>query len=208
MRTLLVTTFVSLDGVMQAPGGSEEDPEGGFAYGGWTVPLWDEELSEFMGETMGHPFDLLLGRRTYELFAAYWPTTPDEPGGKPLNDATKYVASRSRPSLDWGPAVLLEGDLAQEVRELKETDGPELQVHGSANLIQTLMPAGLIDEYRLMVFPVTIGTGKRLFGDGSAPATLRLVDSRVSTRGVVMVRYEPAGDLVTGSFAEGEPPEA
>ena len=208
MRTLLVTTFVSLDGVMQAPGGSEEDPEGGFAYGGWTVPLWDEELSEFMGETIGHPFDLLLGRRTYELFAAYWPTTPDEPGGKPLNDATKYVASRSRPSLDWGPAVLLEGDLAQEVRELKETDGPELQVHGSANLIQTLMPAGLIDEYRLMVFPVTIGTGKRLFGDGSAPATLQLVDSRVSTKGVVIVRYEPAGDLVTGSFAEGEPPEA
>ncbi len=208
MRTLLVTTFVSLDGVMQAPGGPEEDPEGGFAYGGWTVPLWDEELSEFMGETMGHPFDLLLGRRTYELFAAYWPTAPDEAGGKPLNDATKYVASRSHPSLDWGPAVLLEGDLAQEVRELKETDGPELQVHGSANLIQTLMPAGLIDEYRLMVFPVTIGTGKRLFGDGSAPATLRLVDSRVSTKGVVMVRYEPAGDLVTGSFAEGELPEA
>ena len=208
MRTLLVPTFVSLDGVMQAPGGSEEDPEGGFAYGGWTVPLWDEELSEFMGETMGHPFDLLLGRRTYELFAAYWPTTPDETGGKPLNDATKYVASRSHPSLDWGPAVLLEGDLAQEVRELKETDGPELQVHGSANLIQTLMPAGLIDEYRLMVFPVTIGTGKRLFGDGSAPATLRLVDSRVSTKGVVIVRYEPAGDLVTGSFAEGELPEA
>ena len=207
MRTLLVTTFVSLDGVMQAPGGPEEDPEGGFAYGGWTVPLWDEELSEFMGETMGHPFDLLLGRRTYELFAAYWPTAPDEAGGKPLNDATKYVGHGATRRWIGVPPCCSRGTSPRGL-ELKETDGPELQVHGSANLIQTLMPAGLIDEYRLMVFPVTIGTGKRLFGDGSAPATLRLVDSRVSTKGVAMVRFEPAGDLVTGSVRRGRLPEA
>src|SRR5919108_5581893 len=139
MRRLLVTTFVSLDGVMQAPGGPEEDEEGGFAYGGWTVPSWDDDLSAVMGDTMGHPFDLLLGRRTYEIFAAFWPNAPEEAGGKPLNDATKYVASRSRPSLTWEKSVLIEGDVAQGVSRLKAADGPELQVHGSGNLIQTLM---------------------------------------------------------------------
>jgi dihydrofolate reductase len=200
MRKLLVTTFVSLDGVMQAPGGPEEDEEGGFAYGGWTVPSWDDDLSSVMGDTMGHPFDLLLGRRTYELFAAYWPNAPEEAGGKPLNDATKYVVSRSHPSLDWGPSVLIE-DPAAEVPKLKETDGPELQVHGSANLIQTLMRHGLVDEYQLIVFPVTIGSGKRLFGDGTVPAGLRLVTSSVSSTGVIVGRYEPAGELKTGSFA-------
>ena len=201
MRKLLVTTFLSLDGVMQAPGGPEEDPEGGFTHGGWTVPLWDEDLDRFMQETLPSPFDLLLGRRTYEIFAGYWPDAPEEAGGKPLNEATKYVASRSRPSLDWGPAVLLEGDVAEEIGTLKETDGPGLLVYGSANLIQTLMPAGLIDEYALLVFPVTLGTGRRLFADGTPPNTLRLVDSRVSPSGVLMGTYEPAGELVTGSFA-------
>jgi dihydrofolate reductase len=201
MRKLLVTTFVSLDGVMQAPGGPEEDEEGGFRHGGWTVPYWDDDLSEVMADTMGHPFDLLLGRRTYELFAAYWPTAPEEAGGKPLNDATKYVVSRGHPSLDWGPAVPIE-DPAAEVPRLKETDGAELQVHGSANLVQTLMRHGLVDEYQLIVFPVTIGAGKRLFGEGTVPAGLRLVRSRVSTTGVVVGRYEPAGELRTGSFAQ------
>jgi dihydrofolate reductase len=200
MRKLLVTTFLSLDGVMQAPGGPEEDEEGGFAYGGWTVPSWDDDLSSVMGDTMGHPFDLLLGRRTYELFAAYWPSAPDEAGGKPLNDATKYVVSRSHPSLDWGPSVLIEDPVA-EVPKLKETDGPELQVHGSANLVQTLMRHGLVDEYQLIVFPVTIGSGKRLFGDGTVPAGLRLVRSSVSSAGVIVGRYEPASELKTGSFA-------
>ena len=200
MRRLLVTTFVSLDGVMQAPGGPEEDEEGGFAYGGWTVPSWDDDLSSVMGDTMGHPFDLLLGRRTYELFAAYWPTAPEEAGGKPLNEATKYVVSRSHPSLDWGPSVLIE-DPEAEVPKLKETDGPELQVHGSANLVQTLMRHGLVDEYQLIVFPITIGSGKRLFGDGTVPAGLRLVTSSVSSTGVIVGRYEPAGELKTGSFA-------
>jgi dihydrofolate reductase len=199
MRKLIVTTFVSLDGVMQAPGGPEEDQEAGFAYGGWTVPYWDDELSRVMSETMGHPFDLLLGRRTYELFASYWPTAPEEAGGKPLNDATKYVVSRSRLSLDWGPAVLIEEPL-EELPKLKETDGPELQVHGSANLIQTLMRDGLVDEYQLIVFPVTIGTGKRLFADGTVPAGFRLVRSSVSSTGVTIGRYEPAGELETGSF--------
>jgi dihydrofolate reductase len=201
MRKLLVTTFVSLDGVMQAPGGPEEDEEGGFRHGGWTVPYWDDDLSEVMADTMGHPFDLLLGRRTYELFAAYWPTAPEEAGGKPLNDATKYVVSRGHPSLDWGPAVPIE-DPAAEVPRLKERDGPELQVHGSANLVQTLMRHGLVDEYQLIVFPVTIGAGKRLFGEGTVPAGLRLVRSRVSTTGVVVGRYEPGGELRTGSFAQ------
>lgn len=200
MRNLIVTTFLTLDGVMQAPGGPAEDEEGGFERGGWSVPLWDDELSRVMGETMGHPFDLLLGRRTYEIFASYWPNAPEEEGAKPLNDATKYVASRSRSALDWGPAVPIQ-DVAEEVPELKESDGPEIQVHGSGNLIQTLMRHGLVDEYRLMIFPVTIGQGKRLFADGTIPATLRLVRSSVSTTGVLIGTYEPAGDVVTGSFA-------
>jgi dihydrofolate reductase len=201
MRKLAVSTFLTLDGVMQAPGGPEEDPEGGFAYGGWSVHYWDDMMGQVMGEAMSVPFDLLLGRRTYDIFAAYWPTAPDEAGGKPLNDATKYVVSRGRPALDWKESVLIEGDAAQGVAKLKDGDGPELQVHGSGNLIQTLMRHGLVDEYRLWVFPVVIGSGKRLFADGTIPAGLRLVDNKVSTTGVVIGIYQPAGELVTGSFA-------
>jgi dihydrofolate reductase len=201
MRRLVVSTFLTLDGVMQAPGGPEEDDEGGFAYGGWSVNYWDDVMNEVMAEAMSEPFDLVLGRRTYDIFAAYWPDAPEEAGGKPLNDATKYVASRGRPALDWGPAVLIGGDAAEGIAELKRGDGPELQVHGSGNLIQTLMRNSLVDEYRLMVFPVVIGSGKRLFADGTIPAGLRLVDSKVSSTGVVVGTYEPAGDLVTGSFA-------
>jgi dihydrofolate reductase len=201
MRRLVVSTFLTLDGVMQAPGGPEEDDEGGFAYGGWSVNYWDDVMNEVMAEAMSEPFDLILGRRTYDIFAAYWPDAPEEAGGKPLNDATKYVASRGRPALDWGPAVLIGGDAAEGIAELKRGDGPELQVHGSGNLIQTLMRNSLVDEYRLMVFPVVIGSGKRLFADGTIPAGLRLVDSKVSSTGVVVGTYEPAGDLVTGSFA-------
>jgi dihydrofolate reductase len=158
-------------------------------------------MGQKMGEVMGVPFDLVLGRRTYDIFAAYWPTAPDEAGGKPLNDATKYVASRGRPSLTWDRSVQIEGDVADGVRTLKESDGPELQVHGSGNLIQTLMANGLIDEYRLWVFPVVLGSGKRLFADGTIPAALRLTDSTVSTTGVVIGTYEPAGEVTTGSFA-------
>ena len=198
MRKLLVTTFVTLDGVMQAPGGPTEDPSGGFAHGGWSFHHWDPMMGDVMGEVMGGPFDLLLGRRTYDIFRGYWPTST-EPGAKPLNDATKYVASRGRPTLDWGPAVLVR-DVPTEVEALKRGDGPELQVHGSGDLIQALLTNRLVDELRIWTFPVTVGPGKRLFGDGSVPGTLRLVDSTVSTTGVIIATYQPAGELKTGSF--------
>jgi len=201
MRKLIVSTFVTLDGVMQAPGGPEEDGEGGFAYGGWSVNYWDEQMGEVMGEAMSKPFDLLLGRKTYDIFAAFWPNASDDAGGKPLNDATKYVASRSQPTLAWGPSVLIEGDAAEGVAALKNGNGPALQVHGSGNLIQTLLRHNLVDEFRLWVFPVVIGSGKRLFADGTIPAGLKRIDSKISTTGVVIGTYEPAGELVTGSFA-------
>jgi len=200
MRQLKVTTFLTLDGVMQAPGGPGEDDDGGFAHGGWSVNLWDYQVGAAMGKFMTAPFDLVLGRRTYDLFAAFWPTAPEEEGSKPLNDATKYVASRGRPRLDWDRSVLLEGDAAEAVAALKREDGPELQVHGSGNLIQTLMRRGLIDEFHLLVFPVVLGSGKRLFADGTVPSTLKLVESSVSPSGVVIGRYQPAGDVTTGSF--------
>ncbi len=186
---------------MQAPGGPGEDDSDGFAHGGWSVNYWDEQMGEFMDELMGKPFDLVLGRRTYDIFAAHWPHASEEDGAKPLNDATKYVASRSRPALEWRNSVLIEGDAAEGIAALKAGDGPELQVHGSANLIQTLLRHGLVDRYRLLVFPLVLGSGKRLFSDGTIPSGLKLVDSTVSSTGVVMGTYEPAGDVVTGSFA-------
>jgi dihydrofolate reductase len=201
MRKLMVNTFLTLDGVMQAPGGPEEDHSGGFALGGWSVNYWDDLMGQVMTEVMSVPFDLVLGRKTYDIFAAYWPHAPEEAGAKPLNDATKYVASRSRPTLEWGPSVPIEGDAAEGIAALRKDDGPELQVHGSGNLIQTLMRHNLVNQYRLWVFPLVIGTGKRLFSDGTIPSTLRLVDSKVSTTGVVIGTYEPAGEIVTGSFA-------
>ena len=201
MRNLIVSTFLTLDGVMQAPGGPEEDRADGFTLGGWSVNYWDEQMGKVMGAAMSTPFDLLLGRRTYDIFAAYWPNATEEAGAKPLNDATKYVASRGRPALDWTPSVLIEGDIADGVAALKEEDGPELQVHGSGNLIQTLLRHGLVDEFRLWVVPVVIGSGKRLFGDGTIPAALKLVDSTVSSTGVVIGTYVPAGEIVPGSFA-------
>jgi dihydrofolate reductase len=200
MRKLIVSTFLTLDGVIQAPGGPGEDDSGGFGYGGWSVNYWDDLMGDVMGEAFGVAFDLLLGRKTYDIFAAYWPNAPEEAGSKPLNDATKYVASRSHPTLSWDRSVLIEGDAAVGVAALKKEDGPELQVHGSGNLIQTLMRHGLVDEYRLWVFPLVIGSGKRLFSDGTIPAGLRLVDNKVSTTGVVIGTYEPAGEIVTGSF--------
>jgi dihydrofolate reductase len=202
MRRLIVQTFVSLDGVMQAPGGPGEDDSGGFAYGGWSVNYWDDQMGQVMDEATSRPFAMVLGRRTYDIMAAYWPTAPEEAGGKVFNEATKYVASRSRPTLEWSNSVLLEGDAGDAIAALKAEDGPELQVHGSANLIQTLLRHQLVDQYRLWVFPVVLGSGKRLFGDGATPAGLRLVDSKVSTTGVVMGTWEPAGEVVTGSFAQ------
>jgi dihydrofolate reductase len=201
MRKLIVSTFLTLDGVMQAPGGPGEDDSGGFAHGGWSVNYWDEKMGEVMGAAMSVPFDLVLGRTTYDIFAAFWPDAPEEAGGKPLNDATKYVASRSQRTLDWSNSVLIEGDAAEGIAALKQEDGPELQVHGSGNLIQTLLRHNLVDQYRLWVFPLVIGSGKRLFSDGTIPSGLKLVDSTVSTTGVVIGTYEPAGEIVTGSFA-------
>jgi dihydrofolate reductase len=196
----MVSTFVSLDGVMQAPGGPQEDESGGFSHGGWSMNYWDDRMGEVMGATMSAPFDLLLGRRTYDIFAAYWPHAPEEAGAKPLNDATKYVASRGEPTLAWEKSVLLRGDAAESVAALKREDGPELQVHGSGDLIQTLIRASLVDEYRVWVFPLLLGSGKRLFADGTIPSGLKLVDSTVSTTGVVIGTYQPAGEPVTGSF--------
>jgi dihydrofolate reductase len=200
MRELLVTTFLTLDGVMQAPGGPGEDESGGFAYGGWVVNYWDELGGQVMSEALSRPFALVLGRKTYDIFAAYWPHSTDEAIGKPFNDATKYVASRSHPTLEWSNSVLIEGDAAEGIAALKQEDGPELQVHGSGNLIQTLLRHNLVDRYRLWIFPVVIGSGKRLFSDGTIPSGLKLVDHKVSTTGVLIGTYEPAGELVTGSF--------
>jgi dihydrofolate reductase len=201
MRKLIVSTFLTLDGVMQAPGGPGEDDEGGFGYGGWSVNYWDDRMGEVMEQATSRPFAMVLGRKTYDIMAAYWPNAPEEEGGRVFNEATKYVASRGRPTLDWSNSVLIEPDAAAGMAALKTEDGPELQVHGSSNLIQTLLRHNLVDEYRLWVFPVVIGSGKRLFADGAIPAGLRLVDSTVSTTGVVIGTYEPAGEIVPGSFA-------
>jgi dihydrofolate reductase len=201
MRKLIVSTFLTLDGVMQAPGGPGEDDSGGFAFGGWSVNYWDDRMGQIMGEAMSVPFDLVLGRKTYDIFAAHWPHASEDAGAGPLNAATKHVASRGRPRLDWDRSFLIEGDAAEGIRALKAGDGPELQVHGSGNLIQTLMSHNLVDQYRLWVFPLVVGSGKRLFAEGTVPAGLKLVDSKTSTTGVVIGTYEPAGKIVRGSFA-------
>jgi dihydrofolate reductase len=201
MRKLIVTTFLTLDGVMQAPGGPGEDVDSGFPYGGWSVNYFDDAMGQTMGEIMGKPFDLLLGRRTYDIFAAHWPHRTG-PGAEPLNNATKFVASRGRPDLPWANSVLLEGDAATAVAALKQSDGPELQVHGSGDLLQTLLRHGLIDQFRLHIFPVVVGTGKRLFADGTVPASLTLTDHKISGTGIMITTYVPAGDLVTGSFSD------
>jgi dihydrofolate reductase len=201
MRKLLVTTFLTLDGVMQAPGGPGEDDSGGFAYGGWSVNYWDDMMGQVMAEAVSRPFAMVLGRRTYDVMAAHWPTAPEEEGGKVFNEATKYVASRGRPNLEWSNSVLIEGDAADRLAALKQEDGPELQVHGSANLIQSLLRKNIIDEFRLWVFPVVVGKGKPLFGDGTMPAAFKLVDSTASTTGVMIGTYQQAGEIRTGSFA-------
>jgi dihydrofolate reductase len=204
MRSLVVSMFLTLDGVMQAPGGPEEDPTGGFTHGGWSVGYWDEPMGERMGEVMGGPFDLLLGRRTYEIFAAHWPHS-DEPGAEELNSARKYVASRTLDSVEWNNSTLLEGDVAEAVAKLKQEDGPEIQVYGSGDLLQTLLEHDLVDEFRIMIFPVVLGTGKRLFAEGAVPAGLTLAESAMSTTGVFMATYKREGDIRYGSFALDEP---
>lgn len=204
MRDIVVSTFVTLDGVMQAPGGPEEDPSGGFAHGGWSGGYWDDVVARAMGESMSKPFDLLLGRRTYEIFAAYWPHATAEEGADALNNATKYVVSTTLAQAEWQHSTVIrpgERDVPEQIRRLKEQDGPELQVHGSSRLIQTLIAHDLVDRYFLKVYPVLLGTGKRLFGEGAVPAGLRLVGSTTSTTGVVIATYERAGEIRYGSFA-------
>ena len=207
MRELIVNTFLTLDGVMQAPGGPEEDPSGGFGHGGWSFGYWDEQMQKTMGESMSTPFDLVLGRKTYEIFAAHWPYS-DEPAAEPLNRATKHVASTTRKELEWENVKLIEGDVPDGVRALKQQDGPELQVYGSANLIQTLLKHGLIDEFRLWTFPLVLGGGKRLFDGGTLPAGLELASSQVSSSGVIMATYRTGAEIKGGSFVPEEPSEA
>jgi dihydrofolate reductase len=196
MRKIVVLTFMTLDGVMQAPGGPEEDPSGGFTFGGWSVPHFDEFLGEEMGRQMGHPFDLLLGRKTFEIFAGYWPKEES-----PINDATKYVASNTMTTHEWKTSVFLRGDtLVDELKKLKQQDGPEIQVHGSQNLIQTLFKHDLVDELWLKTFPVVLGKGLRLFAEGTMPASLKLTESKTSPSGVIVAKYERGGPVETGSF--------
>jgi dihydrofolate reductase len=208
MRKLAVNTFLTLDGVMQAPGGPEEDPSGGFTHGGWSFHYWDERMGQIMDESIRQPFDLLLGRMTYEIFAAHWPYAPNDPMADALNSAKKYVASRTLNTVEWQNSTLIKGDVGEEVAKLKGQDGPEIQVHGSGNLIQTLMKNDLIDEFGVWVFPVLLGAGKRLFADGTIPAGLRLARSEAFSSGVVFATYERAGEVKYGSFALEEPTEA
>ena len=206
MRRLVASAFVSLDGVMQAPGGPDEDPSGGFAHGGWTFPYWDPDIDISAAGFDGAGRELVLGRRTYEIFAAYWPYQGDDnPVARQLNAARKHVASRTLRTLDWAGATLLDGDAATAVAALKRTPGPDLQTIGSAGLLQSLQAASLIDEYNVWTYPVVLGRGKRLFEPTARPGALRLVHTAVSTTGVVMSRYEPAGEIPTGSFADDTP---
>src|SRR5438067_4164454 len=199
MRKLIVVSFVTLDGSMQAPGGPEEDPSDGFKYGGWSVDYFDDFLGNVMTEQMGHPFDLLLGRKTFEIFAAYWPIVKDETG-EVINRAKKYVVSHKPVNLDWKTTVPITGDVVGKIKSLKAEDGPELQVHGSGNLIQSLLKHDLIDEFWLKTFPVALGSGKRLFAEGTMPAGFALKDSRISPSGVVASTYARAGEVKLGSF--------
>jgi dihydrofolate reductase len=209
MRKLVVLSFITLDGVMQAPGGPEEDPTGGFKHGGWAVGYWDDFLGNVMGEQMSEPFDLLLGRKTYEIFAAHWPYVKgDDPFAARINNAKKYVVSKTLSKVDWSNSTLIKGDVVSEIKKLKEQNGPELQVHGSGNLMQMLLKHDLIDEFRLKIYPVTLGKGKRLFAEGTIPASFKLLDSKVSTNRVIIATYERAGEVKTGSFAMENPTEA
>ena len=205
MRTLAVTTFVSLDGVMQAPGGPHEDPTGGFTTGGWAVNYFNEEMMDRISGA--DPYELLLGRGTYEIFAAHWPYD-EGPIADHLNSTRKHVASATLDRVEWNNSTLIPGDVAEYVEALKREEGPEIQVHGSPGLIQTLLQHDVIDEFRMWIFPVALGTGKRLFGDGTIPVALRLVDSSVSKTGVTTNTYARAGEIQIGEMDFEEPTEA
>lgn len=203
MRRIITTTFLTLDGVMQAPGGPDEDRSGGFSHGGWTAAagVWDDVMSRTMDEFMGQPFELLLGRRTYDIFAAYWPTaTVDQEVAGPFNRTIKHVVSREPIELSWQNSELITGDVVRQLEQLKQQAGQDLWVHGSGDLIQTLLANDLIDRMHLWTFPVTVGSGKRLFAEGTQPRSLRLTDTKISTTGVIIATYEPAGELRVGAF--------
>src|SRR3954470_6281804 len=208
MRKLIASTFASLDGVMQAPGGPEEDPTGGFKLGGWMFGYADDSMDISEAGLDGKDRELVLGRRTYQIFEAYWPyQAEDHPVAKTLNAAKKYVASRTARTLHWNNSTLLQGDAVTAIRALKAQTGPDLQIIGSGNLIQSLQAASLIDEYNVWTFPVVLGHGKRLFSETAKPSALRLVRSQVSKSGVVMSRYVPSGDIQPGSFVSSQPSE-
>lgn len=205
MRKLIVLTFVSLDGVMQAPGGPQEDTSGGFAQGGWSVGYWDDTLNETMGEQMGHPFDLLLGRKTYDIFASAWPTID---ANSPINSTRKYVVTHRPVPADtgvWKNSIAISHNVAEEIRKIKNENGNEIQVHGSSELIQTLLQNDLVDELWLKIYPCTLGKGKRLFGNGTIPAGFTLQSSKVSPSGVIIANYKREGKIKSGAFTvEGE----
>jgi dihydrofolate reductase len=198
MRKIIVLEFMSLDGVVQAPGGPTEDTSGGFKYGGWTAPYFDDFAGKAMGEQMKLPFSLLLGRKTFDIFASYWPKHADQWEG--INDVTKYVVSSTLSSSDWQNSVFLKGDVVEELKKLKQEDGPAMQVYGSANLAQTLLKNDLVDELWLKIFPVTLGKGKKLFEDGTMPAAFTLTETKVSPAGVIFANYKRAGEVKTGSM--------
>ena len=200
MRKIITTTFVTLDGVMQAPGGQAEDTSGGFAYGGWQLGLdWGKEADAIMDKFMTTPFELLLGRRTYDIFAGYWPGDKNEPRvAKPFNSTKKYVVSHKPFELSWNNSALITGDVVSALKKLKNLDGPDLWVWGSGNLIQTLLQNNLIDRMHIWTFPVTLGTGKKLFAEGTQPERFKLVESEITTTGVIIATYEPSGPLKKG----------
>jgi len=202
MRKIITTTFVTLDGVVQAPGGPTEDTTGGFAHGGWSVNYWDEMMGNVMSTFMELPFELLLGKRTYDIFAAYWPHTKEDPVvAKPFNSTRKYVVSNKPFEPSWHNSRCISGDVVAQIKKLKEENSPDLWMHGSGNLIQTLLKHHLIDRMHLWIFPVTVGPGKRLFAEGTQAEGFKLTDSKISTTGVIIATYEPAGTLKTGSFS-------
>jgi len=210
MRKLIVLSFITLDGVMQAPGGPEEDPTGGFRHGGWVAGYFDGFLGKVMVKQMTRTFDLLLGRKTYEIFAAHWPyvNTNEGPIAAGINNAKKYVASKTLTKLNWSNSELIKGDVGKEVKKLKDQDGPEIQVHGSGDLIQTLLKHELVDELWLKIFPITLGVGKRLFAEGTIPVGYKILESEISPNGVIAAMYGRAGEVKTGSFALETPTDA
>ncbi len=200
MRKIIVISMITLDGVMQAPGGPEEDPSDGFAHGGWIVPYADAHGGRVLASQLDHPVDLLLGRKTYDIWKHYWPLHGDNFIGARFNAATKYVASNTLTESHWETTVFLHGEVVEEIRRLKETDGPELQVHGSAKLVQALLRNDLVDELSLKIFPITLGAGKRLFDGSSIPAAFAPRDFTHSPTGVIFANYRREGEVKTGSF--------